>query len=60
MSKVTIKFWDKERQQYSDRCGHYIDEDMNVFFFEDTSYENYMRELHAIETHFYKDGKRIA
>lgn len=61
MSKVTIKFWDEEREEYFDRSSlgygrkFTIDENMNV---------EVVSSRHQVGTdlipHFYKDGKRIA
>lgn len=59
MGKITIKFWNTEKKKYDEHWDYYLDEDMSVFSFENTSYENYMREIPTIEPHFYKDGERI-
>ena len=59
MSKVTIKFWDSINNEYSNTC-YYLDDDMIVYCFEDSGFENYMYEVRHVEPHFYKDGERIA
>ena len=61
MSKVTIKFWNIEKQQYDEYWDYYLNEYMSVYRVESSEYYgDYLELMESIEPHFYKDGERIA
>lgn len=57
MSKVTIKFWDKEYGEYDHEEWLAIDSNGDIYVI-DGFYEGTLNNLY--EPHYYKDGKRIA
>lgn len=57
MSKVTIKFWDKERAQYEYEEWLVLDCNGDIYDAE-SHFSGTLNRFY--EAHFYKDGERIA
>lgn len=59
MSKVTIKFWDKQEQKYEELRWLAIDDDMEILEIEVEHYAT--GNINSrFEPHFFVNGERIA